>query len=149
MTDWEPYRIAPVDLQVDVVAGEPVHAGAGHAIQWASDVEIGVWYGADGTLERWREGMMESWPDAAFGPEEAVTLAGGLPARRVVAHLPPERAEGGFATPDGGFEIRRRDTPARTITAVALVRDGVPVLATVSAADAAQAAHVLDSLRPV
>lgn len=154
MTRWTRYRIDAVGLELDVVDGVPVDAelgpDAGHVLQWADELQIGVWYGADGTIERWRGGIAESWPQAVLGPEETIALAGGLTARRRIAQLPPDRVEGGFATAGGGLELRVRETPAREVTAVALERDGIPVLASVTASGAgrAEAEHVVASLRP-
>jgi hypothetical protein len=153
VTDWTRYRIEPVGLELDVVAGVPVDAelgdDGGAVLQFADDLEIGVWYGADGTIARWAGGIAEHWPRAVLGPEETVTLGNGLTARQRVALLPADHAEGGFARPDGAVELRVRETPAREVTAVALDRAGLPVLASVTspAERRADAAHVLASLR--
>lgn len=153
MTEWARYRIDPVGLELDVVDGVPVDADVGpedgSVLQYADDLLIGVWYGDDGTIARWAGGIAESWPRAVVGPEEEVTLGDGLTARQRVALLPADRAEGGFARPDGAIELRSNDTAAREVTAVALERDGVPVLASVTspAERRADAAHVLASLR--
>jgi hypothetical protein len=153
VTEWTRYRLDPVGLELDVVDGVPVDAelGAdgGVVLQWADDLQIGVWYGADGTIARWAGGIAERWPEAVLGPEETVTLGEELTARRRIALLPADHAEGGFARLDGAIELRVRETPAREITAVALEYDGVPVLASVTspAERRADAAHVLASLR--
>jgi hypothetical protein len=151
LTRWAAYRIDDIGLALDVLADVAVEAelepDAGRLLQWGQDVQIALWYGPDGTLERWASGMP---PSAELGPEEAIVLACGLAARRRVARLPAERAEGGFATSDGGIELRVQEVPAREVMAVALVQDGIPVLASVTAPeDGREAAeHVLGSLRP-
>jgi hypothetical protein len=153
VTQWSRYRIDPIGLELDVVDGVPVDAelGAdgGVVMQWADELQIGVWYGAEGTIARWAGGIAEHWPRAVLGPEETVTLGDGLTARQRVALLPADHAEGGFARPDGTIELRAQETAAREATVVGLDRDGVPVLASVtSPADRrADAAHVLASLR--
>ena len=153
MTQWARYRIDPVGLELDVVDDVPVDAelgpDGGTVLQFADELQIGVWYGAEGTIAGWAGAIAESWPAAVLGPEETVTLADGLTARRRVALVPPDRAEGGFERPDGAIELRVRETPAREVTAVGLERDGVPVLASVTspAERRADAAHVLASLR--
>jgi hypothetical protein len=155
VTRWASYRIDAVGLELDVVDSVPVDAELGprdgHVLQWADELQIGVWYGAEGTIERWSSGIAESWPQAVLGPEDTIALAGGLTARRRVAQLPPDRAEGGFQSACGGVELRARETPAREVTAVALERDGVPVLASVMAAGTGrrEAEHVVASLRAV
>jgi hypothetical protein len=155
VTAWARYRIEPVGLELDVVDGAPVDAqlgdGGGSVLQFAAELEIAVWYGDDGTIARWAGGIAESWPRAVLGPEETVTIGDGLTARQRVALLPADRAEGGFPRPDGAIELRVRETPAREVTAVALERDGVPVLASVTspAERRADAAHVLASLRRI
>jgi len=155
VTQWSRYRIDPVGLELDVVDGAPVDAelgpDSGSVLQWADELQIGVWYGADGTIARWAGDIAETWPQALLGPEETVTIGDGLTARQRVALLPADHAEGGFARPDGAIELRVRETPAREVTAVALERDGVPVLASVTspAERRADAAHVLASLRRI
>jgi hypothetical protein len=152
---WVPYRIEAAGIEVDVVDGVPLDAELGpergHVLQRAEDVEIGVWYGHDGTIDRWSRGLARTWPEAVLEPEERIHLACGLPARRRVAHLPSESVEGGFRSADGSLEVRARSTPARETAAVAFVCDGVPVLASVSAAGASfpLAQHVFGVLRPL
>jgi hypothetical protein len=153
VTEWARYRIDPVGLELDVVDGVPVEAELGRedgaVLQFADELQIGVWYGAEGTIATWAGGIAESWPRAVLGPEETVTLGGGLTARQRVALLPEDRAQGGFERPDGAIELRAHEMPAREVTAVALERDGVPVLASVTspAERREDAAHVLASLR--
>jgi hypothetical protein len=155
VTRWSRFRIDAVGLELDVVDTVPVDAelgpDGGTVLQWADDLQIGVWYGAEGTIAHWAGGIAESWPRAVLGPEETVTIGDGMTARQRVALLPADRAEGGFPRPDGAIELRVRETPAREVTAIALERDGVPVLASVTspAERRADAAHVLASLRRI
>ncbi|HEX5622708.1 MAG TPA: hypothetical protein VFX51_30050 [Solirubrobacteraceae bacterium] len=153
MTEWTRYRIDAVGLELDVVDGVPVDAelgrDAGTVLQFAGDLEIAVWYGADAEIDRWAGGIAASWPRAVLGPEETVTLGDELTVRQRVALLPPEHVEGGFEREDGGLELRVDERPAREATAVALRCGGIAMLASVTAPAGRRAdvAHVLTSLR--
>jgi hypothetical protein len=153
VTAWTSYRVEPIGLELDVVDGVPVDAELGEtdgsALQFADELQIGVWYGAGGSIDTWARGIAESWPRAVLGPEETVTVGEGLTARRRVALLPADHATGGFERDDGAIELRVRETPAREVTAVALERDGIHALVSVTspAERRADAAHVLASLR--
>jgi hypothetical protein len=134
VTEWARRALAGAGLSLDVLADAEVsveeETGSGWLAQFAPPLELAVWYGPGQTLERWRTGVLETWPEATLGPEEPATACEGA-ARRQRVEL-PERpaATGGFQTSHGGIELRTQRFPARVSVALALEPAGVPVLAT-------------------
>jgi hypothetical protein len=121
-------RIEAIGLEVELFADAEVTRWDGGLLQFAPPVEIGVWYGADQTLERWREGAESTWPGIAFAGAEELTLC-GAPARRVEARIPTgEAAVGGFPAEDGGIEYRTNQSPAKIAVVAALEHRGTPIL---------------------
>jgi hypothetical protein len=134
VTEWARRALAGAGLSLDVLADAEVSVeeepGRGWLAQFAPPLELAVWYGPGQTLERWSTGVLETWPEASIGVEEAATAC-DVPARRQRAEL-PERpaATGGFPTAHGGIELRTQRFPARVTVALALKHQGIPVLAT-------------------
>jgi hypothetical protein len=154
MANWCRFRIDPAGLELDLVDGVPVDAvlepGRGRVLQISEDLEIGVWYGPDATMEQWSRGIVQHWPDAVLEPEREMTIVDAVAARSRCARLPSERVEGGFETPGGVIELRERAIRARETIAVAFVYGDRPVLVSVSVAGTARvmADHLTRSLRP-
>ncbi len=121
-------KIEAIGLELELLADGDVTRWDGGVLQFAPPVEIGVWYGADQTLERWREGAESTWPGIAFAAEEELSLC-GAPARRVEARIPPgEAAEGGFPAAEGGIEYRTVQPPAKIAVVAAFEHRGTPIL---------------------
>lgn len=134
MTRWARRELADPGLALDVLADADVSVDVGPRSGWLSQfappLELAVWWGPGQTLEGWRTGLLETWPEATIGEEEPATAC-DAPARRQRAEL-PERppATGGFQTASGGVELRVQRFPARVVVALALERATVPVLVT-------------------
>ena len=121
-------EIEAIGLGLELFADAEVTRWDGGVLQFAPPVEIGVWYGADQTLERWREGAESTWPGIVIASEEELTLC-GVPARRIEAQIPlGEAAEGGFPAPDGGIEYRTVQPPAKVAVVAAFEHRGTPIL---------------------
>ena len=111
-------HIEAIGLTLELPDGGQVIRGEGSLLQFAPPVEIGVWYGAGQTVERWREGALQTWP--------GVTFAQG---RLLEAWIPAQAgAEGGFPAPGGGVDYRGTGTPEKIAVVAGFEHGGTPVL---------------------
>jgi hypothetical protein len=117
-----------IGLELELFADAEVTRWEGGLLQFAPPVEIGLWYGAGQTLERWRAGAESAWPGVTFAGERSVALC-GAPARLIEARIPAgEAVEGGFATAEGGLQYRTEQPAAKTAVLAGFTHRETPIL---------------------
>jgi hypothetical protein len=119
---WKRHDMTTLGLALDLFEDPPVSEDgtemSGWLTQTTGPVQIGVWYGPDQTIDRWRAGF-SAWQGVTFESERATRVC-GRPARRqqaLVREQPP--AQGTFTDAEGQLEYRTRTLPAMMAVVVA------------------------------